>query len=875
LTATARRTQRTALVIVGLAVVGLCIEAALTLAKIDASGPLDTPTTVLYDVIVVAAAVVCALRACSRRAERIAWGLMAVALGFWALGELYADIFLANAGGTGAVPIPSVADGFWLAFYIPAYLSLIMLIRLRLPQLSASLLLDGVIGALGVGSLSAAVVFNTVLEHASGDFGVVATGLAYPIGDLILLSLLIGVAVASRRVPLGWSWWLLGGGFAVFCFGDSIYLIETANHTYIAGGLLDLTWPLALILIACAAWAPHRRQSELQSEPASIATPVALSMLALGLLIFDHFQRTNLLALVLAALCMVAVALRLVSAFRDAGNTARATAEERDQAIGQFASSELRYRSLFEQNPQPMLAYERSTLQIVAVSNATVNAYGYSREEFLSMTLRDLTPPEDAEILAVHFSVGDGARQSGPSGPRPWRHQRKDGTIVDVEITSDDLTLDGRKCRIVLAQNVTERNRASAELAIARDTAVEASNVKSAFLATLSHEIRTPMNGVIGMNELLLQTELDAAQQSYAEQVARSGEHMMTLINDILDVSKIQAGQLELDVTDFLLRETIEQACAVSGLQAEAKSITLELKFDEQVPLRARGDGRRLHQVLLNLVSNAVKFTADGGVVVLVSARRGTNGGSGIRAEITDTGIGIAPGSLERMFEPFTQADASTTRNYGGTGLGLAIARELVALMGGTIGCESTPGQGCTFWFELYLAAPVTDELSPPAPRKVRVATAGVGPAAPLVLVAEDSIVNQIVAVRALERGGCRSHVAANGREALAVLANLHVDAVLMDCQMPVLDGYETTMQLRRSETGDDHVPVIAMTANAMPGDLEKCLEAGMDDYIAKPMRYDVLIEKLRRWVPALALLEEGPAEDSPPPSAPFVPVSH
>jgi PAS domain S-box-containing protein len=860
--------QRTALVLIGLAFVGVLVEAALTLAKLDASGPLDTPTTVLYDLMVVEAAVACALRALAQRGERTAWALMAAALACWALGEIYADVFLSNAGGTGAVPIPSVADGFWLVFYIPAYASVIVLIRSRLPQLSASLRLDGVIGALGVASLSAAVVFNTVLAHASGDFGVVATGLAYPIGDLVLLSLLIGVGVASRRERPSWSWLLLGAGFAVFCFGDSVYLIQTARNTYVAGGLLDLTWPIALILIACAAWAPHRRQTELQSASTSIVAPVALSMLALGLLIFDHFQRTNLLALVLAALCIVAVSLRLVLAFRDAKNATRTTAGERDQAVGQLSASELRYRLLFERNPQPMFAYERSTLEIVAVSNTTVAAYGYSREEFLSMTLRDLTPPEDAERFAVHFSVGEGARQSGPAGPRPWRHRYKDGTIVSVEVTSDDLLLDGRECRIVLCLNVTERNRVAAELAIARDTAVEASNTKSAFLATMSHEIRTPMNGVIGMNDLLLATALSEEQQSYAEQVARSGEHMMTIINDILDVSKIQAGQLELDVSDFMLRETIEQACAVPAFQAEAKGVTLVVEFAERVPARARGDARRLHQVLLNLVSNAVKFTVEGAVLVRISAG---SAGHAIRAEISDTGIGIDPASLERMFEPFTQADTSTTRSYGGTGLGLTIARELVALMDGTIGCESEPGRGCTFWFELELGVPLSRELAPVGAREVGAAPADRGLQAPLVLVAEDSVVNQIVAVRALERCGCRTHVAANGLEALEALVSLNFDAVLMDCQMPLLDGYEATIRLRRSESGDDRVPVIAMTANAMPGDLEKCLQAGMDDYITKPMRYDVLIETLRRWIPALVVGARQPAIDAPPLGAPAI----
>jgi two-component system sensor histidine kinase/response regulator len=240
---------------------------------------------------------------------------------------------------------------------------------------------------------------------------------------------------------------------------------------------------------------------------------------------------------------------------------------EAEQALAasreQLRASERQYRLMFEQNPQPMLVYDRETLAIVAVSNSMVAAYGYSREELLTMTIHALRPPEDLpEFLARQEELHSIGRTGITTAPHPWRHRYKDGTIIDVEITSDDLVLDGRACRIVLSHNVTERNLAAAELAAARDQAVEASKVKSAFLANVSHEIRTPMNGVIGMNELLLDTALDDEQRSYAEQVARSGEQMMAIINDILDLSKIEAGQFELDIADFDLCDAIEQATA-------------------------------------------------------------------------------------------------------------------------------------------------------------------------------------------------------------------------------------------------------------------------------------------------------------------------
>jgi two-component system sensor histidine kinase/response regulator len=529
----------------------------------------------------------------------------------------------------------------------------------------------------------------------------------------------------------------------------------------------------------------------------------------------------------------------------------------------QLRASELQHRLLFEHNPQPVFVYDIQTREIVAASNAAVASYGYSREELLSMTAEELRPTEDrAEFLRV---LASRKRHAGLEMAQPRRHQYKDGTVIDVEVTSDDLTFAGRECRIALCQNVTERNRADAELATARDEAVDASNMKSAFLANVSHEIRTPMNGVIGMTELLLATALTEEQRSYAAQVASSGEQMLALINDILDVAKIEAGQLELDIDDIDLHETIEQACATARVQAGAAGIELHVTIEDSMPRHVRGDSRRLRQVLLNLVANAVKFTAAGEVSVRASGHPLPQAGElGVRVEVSDTGIGIDPAVVAQMFEPFTQADASTTRTYGGTGLGLAIVRELVELMGGTVGCESQPGLGSTFSFEVPL------KLSSRAAESAAAAQDGSAAApvlawssTPCVLVVEDSPVNQVVAVRTLERCGCEAEIANDGRQALEALARRRYDAVLMDCQMPGMDGYEATAELRRREVGGPRTPVIAMTAHAMKGDAERCLAAGMDDYIAKPMRRQVLADALARWIPHADPAAAGSGEEA------------
>jgi CheY-like chemotaxis protein len=321
------------------------------------------------------------------------------------------------------------------------------------------------------------------------------------------------------------------------------------------------------------------------------------------------------------------------------------------------------------------------------------------------------------------------------------------------------------------------------------------------------------------------------------------------IVNDILDISKIETGHLALDVSDFDLHQTISEALLAAGPPTQEKGPRLELQIGPEVPHLVRGDARRLQQVVANLLTNAVKFTPAGTITVRVSATPSATGGNAIRVEIEDTGIGIDPTSLQRMFEPFTQADVSTTRIYGGTGLGLSIVRELVELMGGTISAESKPGRGSTFWFEIELSQP--RGTGQPESRS----SAGVGEqpswsSPPLVLVVEDSQVNRIVASRGLERCGCRSDTVSDGEQALVALQARHYDAVLMDCHMPILDGYEATTELRRRERGAEHTPVIAMTANAMDGDRQRCLDAGMDDYISKPMRHADLADMLRLWIP-------------------------
>jgi CheY-like chemotaxis protein len=354
------------------------------------------------------------------------------------------------------------------------------------------------------------------------------------------------------------------------------------------------------------------------------------------------------------------------------------------------------------------------------------------------------------------------------------------------------------------------------------------------------------MNGVIGMTELLLDTEQTADQREATEHIARSGEQMLAILNDLLDLSKIEAGRLELDITDFDLHEVMNATCAIASAQAHAKNLAFELCIGKTVPRHVRGDGRRLGQIVLNLATNAVKFTAHGSVTVNVNAKRAGASRSLIRIEVSDSGIGMEPRFVDHLFEPFSQADVSTTRNYGGTGLGLAISRELIELMGGTINVASKPGHGSTFRAELELEGAGAGAGAGERPRNDT--SAPVWSTEPLVLVAEDSPVNQLVVARALERIGCRCDIVPDGYQALEAIQREHYDAVLMDCQMPNLDGLQATQAIRRLDGASARVPVIAMTARAMDDDRARCLAAGMDDYLSKPFDMRSLREMLERF---------------------------
>jgi len=398
-----------------------------------------------------------------------------------------------------------------------------------------------------------------------------------------------------------------------------------------------------------------------------------------------------------------------------------------------------------------------------------------------------------------------------------------------------------------LETKVAER---TAELELEKHRAEDASRTKSRFLANMSHEIRTPMNGVLGVADLLQHSSLNETQQRYVQMLKSSGQALLSILNDILDRSKLDAGRMTLEHVEFDIRALVKDIVALYEAAAHTKQVTLAAEIESGVPQIVAGDPVRMRQVLSNLVANAVKFTERGGVVVKVAAPDTEAPAPHIEFAVHDTGIGIDAKTQTELFQPFKQVDDSITRRFGGTGLGLAISKDLVELMGGRLRVQSEPGRGSVFSFGIPLRARVGTSSAAPIKVSVPAITPGLR-----VLLVEDNLVNQEVARATLELLGCKVRVADGGSQAVAATQTESFDIVLMDCQMPEVDGYEATRRIRLLEAAqsareriEKRVPIVALTANAMRGDREECLAAGMDDYLSKPLVREELLEVLQRW---------------------------
>jgi signal transduction histidine kinase/ActR/RegA family two-component response regulator/HAMP domain-containing protein len=478
----------------------------------------------------------------------------------------------------------------------------------------------------------------------------------------------------------------------------------------------------------------------------------------------------------------------------------------------------------------------------------------------------------DATVVGRNWVEVFAAAGVGVSNAEPWRQslatvsqlfeqfEQFEIILNDERIVSQRLhavaDLTGQPLgRLWLFEDVTEDRRLAQQLLAAKEAAEAGQRAKAMFLATMSHEIRTPMNGIIGMTDLALMTELNEEQSEYLRWVKSSAESLLTVLNDVLDFSKIDAGRLEMEVVPFLPKELLEQIIGIYSSIASQKGLELNWQATGNLPQTLLGDPARLRQVLTNLISNALKFTERGNVTITVNAKSTpANGRQWIGFAVADTGIGIAQDKLDHIFSPFSQADSSTTRRFGGTGLGLAIAARLVELMGSQLGVDSEPGRGSTFHFGVVFSIGADAETAEPLPRQASVAT---GRPLARILLVEDTPVNQRLGQALLGKRGYQVSLAADGLEALAAFDRERFDLILMDMQMPNMDGLEATRRIRdreQSVEGEARVPIIALTANAMQSDRERCLAAGMDDFVAKPFRADEMFAVIEKYLVAATL---------------------
>ncbi|KUM35499.1 response regulator [Arthrobacter sp. EpRS71] len=883
-------------------------------------------------------------------------------------------------------PFPSFADVGFVWYALPTSIGLVLLLKGQgRPIPLRRTILDAGVVASSTFFIAWSSVLGPLAEATDQDAFAHATQMAYPIADVLMVSVVIVLtmrAARGRRLP----WLSLGVGFWILAVTDLAYMSLTLQGVGgVTGSPLALGWVFAFLLVGLSPLLPEAGTTQKDGRAYAAALELLPYLPVFSAVFFSRSRPigedrvlliTGLVVVVFVIVRQVLIVVENVTLTRDLeSKVAQRTAEL--EGLGAIVNSS--GDAIIGETPDGV---------ITSWNPGAERIFGYPAAEAIGRK-GDFFVPQD--LLANERLALENTAQSGEVQNYESQRRRNDGEVIPVSVTLSPVRGEsGIRGVATISRDITERKAAEKELLTAREAALEASRLKSEFLATMSHEIRTPLNAVIGLTSLMMDTQLSEGQRQYAQGVKGAGEVLLTLINDILDFSKLEAGKVDLDVNVFDPRALVEEVAGLVVEAAQGKNLELISYCHPDVPARLMGDAGRIRQILLNLSSNAVKFTPSGEVEVQVSVVAQDPNTASLRFEVRDTGIGISAENHQRLFESFAQADASTTRRYGGTGLGLAISRRLTEVMGGTIGVDSEPGAGSRFWFDLdlpvgpaasdmeslpatlagrrvlvvddnatnrlvletqlaswgmlpvsvadaasaldeyraatrsshpydiavvdmcmpdtdglqlarnikddangsggpgiilltstmqversdltsagireYLTKPVrSSELYNRLLRVLATKTAG-APTPPALafrdekaepvprlgklLVAEDNEVNQLVARGMANRLGYEVHIVDDGEQAVSAALSGTYAAVLMDCHMPVMDGFDATRAIRTRNGHSARIPIIAMTAGALDEDRERCFAAGMDDYISKPVDLAKLAEVLSRWVP-------------------------
>ena len=910
------------------------------------------------------------------------WFIVA-GLGIWSAGQVVWTINGITLNHQ--YPFPSFADVGFVWYALPASIGLVLLLRgqgRRIPLRRT--ILDAGVVASSTFFIAWSSVLGPLAEATDQDAFAHTTQMAYPIADVFMVSVVIVLtmrAARGRRLP----WLSLGMGFWILAITDLAYMSFTLQGiTGVTGSPLALGWVLAFLLVGLSPLLPDADSTQKDGRAYAAVLELLPYLPVFSAVFFSRARPigedrvllvTGLTVIIFVIVRQVLIVVENVTLTRDLeSKVAERTAEL--EGLGAIVNSS--GDAIIGETPGGV---------ITSWNPGAERIFGYPASEVIGRK-GDFFIPQD--LLANERLALESTAQSGDVQNYESRRRRSDGEVIPVSVTLSPVRGEsGIRGVATISRDITERKAAEKELLTAREAALEASRLKSEFLATMSHEIRTPLNAVIGLTSLMMDTPLSEGQRQYAQGVKGAGEVLLTLINDILDFSKLEAGKVDLDINVFDPRALVEEVAGLVVEAAQGKNLELISYCHPDVPARLMGDAGRIRQILLNLSSNAVKFTPSGEVEVQVSVLAQDPNKASLRFEVRDTGIGISAENHQRLFESFAQADASTTRRYGGTGLGLAISRRLTEVMGGRIGLDSEPGVGSRFWFDLelplgpagyeaetlpatlaglrvlvvddnatnrlvletqlaswgmlpvsvadaasaldeyraaafsshpydiavvdmcmpdtdglqlarnirndangsggpgiilltstmqversdltsagireYLTKPVrSSELYNRLLRVLSTKTAG-APSPPVLaviestdpvprlgklLVAEDNEVNQLVARGMANRLGYDVHIVDDGEQAVSAALSGKYAAVLMDCHMPVMDGFDATRAIRARNGHSARIPIIAMTAGALDEDRERCFAAGMDDYISKPVDLAKLAEVLSRWVP-------------------------